>query len=324
MKKYFLYIFIYIAAGANLACSDSWNDKYLELAFEATSAATLSVNADVLEFPDHASSQQVEIRSNSRWTAVSSANWLTLSSNYGNRDANLTVSAEVNTSTTQERTGNITISNGVKSFTVSVKQLAKQESLEVSPLSLSYSFNGGQEAINVSANVSWTVISSASWLTVSKDAEGLSFSVTAAKNISTDSRQATITVKGISMNKSIEVMQTGVQAPSIDKLTILDITKHEATCRISANSHNIDITEYGICYSSMFQTPNQANADVLNQTGAWKNLSHDFRLTGLSSRTTYYVRPYIVTELGTLFGETVQFTTPASAPNEGDNGIPKD
>ena len=36
-------------------------------------------------------------------------------------------------------------------------------------------------------------------------------------------------------------------------------------------------------------------------------------LTGLDEETTYFVKAYVINELGTYYGEQVQFTTPALA-----------
>ena len=49
-----------------------------------------------------------------------------------------------------------------------------------------------------------------------------------------------------------------------------------------------------------------------------------FALTGLNSKTTYHLRAFITTALGTHYSEVVEFTTLASVPNEGDNGTPQE
>jgi len=220
-------------------CSDSWEDKYTNVAFEAVSGVHLAVSPDTLVFSSQSSSQQLDISSNSRWTAQSSAGWLTLSSSSGKGNASLTVTAESNISSTQQRTATVTISNGVTTHAISVAQ-------------------------------------------------------------------------------------AGVQPPVVSPVTTSSISKHAATCTVSATSPDLDITEYGLCYSNQFDAPSQANADVVSQSGGGRSVTYDFKLSKLVSKSTYYVRPYIVTALGVTYGPTTQFITPPSVPEEGDNVTPVD
>lgn len=325
MKTNYLYIFIYIAlSGIVSACSSSWDDKYSGVGFEAVVSPTLAVDSEELTFPHGASSTTLMVLSNSRWTASSSAGWLTLDYTQGSGNAGITVIAEANNSTTQVRTAVITISNSIDTRRVTVTQAPLDEELRVASTALPYTFEGGIHTVGVSSNVAWSVSSNAAWLKVAKNGEESLFTATAEPNISSNSRQAVITVKGTLLSLTIDVSQTGVQAPKVHKLNVTNITKHEADCHFNAYSNDIDITEFGICYSSLAQTPSQANADVTKQEGGGRNVAHVFGLKGLKSKTTYYVRPYIVTALGTLYGDTSQFTTPASVPGEDDNETPND
>ena len=413
MKRYFLYLIIYIAAGAITACSDSWNEKYDDAVFEGVLTPSLSVSTSNLEFSSQASSQQLEVTSNTRWTATSpDTTWLTLSAYQGKGNASITVSAKANTSTTQGRSGTIRVTNGISSYAISVTQTALAKKLDVNPKTVEFSSQGGSSTISVEANVEWTLTSSAtwlklsatqgkgnasitvtaeantsttqgrtatitlssgsdmrkvevsqavmkeilkvtpqtlaysfqggsksvtveanvewkienvpSWLTVKKNAQGTGFTVEAQQNISTSSRQATFTVEGVTLNATIKVEQTGVNAPTIGALSVTGITKHEAVCQVKASSADIDITQYGICYSSTQSAPTKESGSVLSADGGGKSVDHAFTLTGLLSKTTYYVRPYVVTALGTQYGETVKFTTKVSTPNEGDNPTPED
>jgi hypothetical protein len=148
--------------------------------------------------------------------------------------------------------------------------------------------------------------------------------VEAQQNISTSSRQATITITGVTLNATLKVEQTGVKAPTVATLSVTGVTKHEAVCQVKASSADIDITQYGVCYSSTQSVPTKENGTVRSADGGGKSIDHAFTLTDLHSKTTYYVRPYVVTALGTQYGETVKFTTKVSTPNEGDNPTPED
>lgn len=321
-----LYIIIYIAAVTlTAACSDSWDDQYSDTAFEGVIAPSFSVSSDSLVFSDQASSQEITVAAHGRWTAKSNVSWLTVSCDQGGGGTTaVTVTVQANTNTLQARKGTITIGNGINNKTVNVLQSAMAENLYVTVASLTSSFSGESGTVDVQANVTWTVSSNANWLTVKKNDGGTAFTWTANPNISTQPRQAVITVKGVSLQHAIAVAQTAVRAPTIAALTVSGITKHSADCSLQATSSDIDITEYGIYYSASAQSPGQGNAQTLKADGGGRSVRQVFQLKDLKSKTTYYVRPYVVTSLGRQYGDTTTFTTPVSAPNEDDNGTPND
>ena len=46
-------------------------------------------------------------------------------------------------------------------------------------------------------------------------------------------------------------------------------------------------------------------------------------MTNLKQNTIYYVRPYVITSLGTTYGETESFTTlKSNSPDDDDNPTP--
>jgi len=326
MKKNFLHIFIYIVAtGIYTACSDSWDDKYTQEVFDMSVAPSLRVDQEKLEFPDTASKKTLEISANCRWTATSSASWLKLSSIRGKGKAILTVSVDAYNTIKQNRSAFITVSNGITTQKVSVTQMAMKESLRVSHNTMAYSFVGGSDNITVSTNVPWTVSSSsAAWLNVKKNDNGSSVKVTVQQNIATQQREAKITIKGVDQSKTITVTQSGVQSPKVT-VSVTSKDKHEATCKIYASSPDINIWECGICYSNdKNQRLIKDNTNVSCQGKGFKDkeVTHTFELKYLKSNTTYYVCPYIVTAIGTQYGNPIQFTTLPSVPNEDDNGVP--
>ena len=71
--------------------------------------------------------------------------------------------------------------------------------------------------INVTSNQSWTVTSNASWLTTSRTSgsSNNTFTMTAIANTSTSSRNATITVTGGGITRTIAITQEGVDPISL-------------------------------------------------------------------------------------------------------------
>lgn len=326
MNKKYLHIFIFIAAlGACTACSSSWEDQFDDTPFEATVDASLTVGTEKLEFTDEASTQNIDIAAKGYWTATTSAGWLQLGMTSGKGNASLSVTTEANKSTTQLRTATITISNGTATYTVSVSQATMTEMLKiVDSTPLAHNYQGGSNEVAVESNVAWSVSSNASWLAVSKNETGTGFRVEVGQNISINTREAVITVRGVGMSSTLSVTQYGVVPPTLSEISTSNIAKHSATCRFTYNSEDLDVTEYGICYSNTATTPDKSNAKTMKLSEGGHSGNPSFDISDLKSKTTYYVRAYIVTVIGTQYGETTQFTTPASAPNEDDNGTPQD
>ncbi len=100
--------------------------------------------------------------------------------------------------------------------------------LEVTPLELAYTAEGGDNAINVESNTDWSISSTADWifLPYSTGLGNLSVTVTAIENTSSDSRTATITITTGSLSQSVAVSQEGTGGsddPSTGNLTLKTI-----------------------------------------------------------------------------------------------------
>lgn len=303
------------------ACSDSWDEKYTETSFVGVPDPALYVSTEMMQFADAASSQELLVSANGLWTAKSNASWLSLSSTTGNGNTALTVSVDANTSVGSERTTTITVNNGIDTRTVHVTQAFMTESLQVGFPELWYSYTGGENSVSVQSNVSWSVSSNVAWLALRKNAEGTAFFATVQPNISTSERSAVITVKGVALSQTVNVTQQAVVAPTVGKASVSGITKHTATAVFNYGSAHLEVKEYGVCYSSTSTAPTTADA-VLRQQGGGMTGNPIFELSELKSKTTFYVRAFVVTDLGIQYGETASFTTLASVPNEGDNGTP--
>lgn len=321
MNKTPLYhIIIFMCACACASCS-SWDEEYANTPFEAVTSNSLAVSTNELTFPDIAEKQKLVITAQNFWSIQNSAPaWLSLSADHGKGDATLTVFAQDNTA--EARNATIIVSNGLESYTIHVSQAALQEKLILSKSSLTFAYQGAAETIGVEANTVWAASSDVAWLKVTKNNENTAITVVAAPNISTESRQGIITIQSKGLSAKISVTQQGVKAPTVQKPTISNITKHSANCKFNYQSQDMDVIEYGVCYSSTNKVPTTANAEVTKQASTTKSGTPSMTLSGLKSKTTYYARSYITTALGTLYSEAISFTTLVSAPQEGDNGLP--
>ncbi len=81
--------------------------------------------------------------------------------------------------------------------------------ITISPKDLTFGCNGGEQAVDITANFEYEVAERASWVTVEQTDEGLLVIVDANKNTSERSAFISITNSQYDINKSIEVYQEG-------------------------------------------------------------------------------------------------------------------
>ena len=80
--------------------------------------------------------------------------------------------------------------------------------ITISPKDLTFGCNGGEQAVDITANFEYEVVERASWLTVEQTDEGLLVVVDANKNTSERSAIISITNSQYDINKSIEILKS--------------------------------------------------------------------------------------------------------------------
>ena len=99
--------------------------------------------------------------------------------------------------------------------------------------------------------------------------------------------------------------------PTVITGAVSDITETTATCGGEVTSDGgAAVTERGVCWSTS-ATPTVADNHTSNGSGTGTFTSS---IIGLITSTTYYVRAYATNSVGTVYGETVTFTTEATTP----------
>ena len=135
----------------------------------------------------------------------------------GANNGSFTVSATANTGTTS-RTGTVTVTGGGLTRTVAVTQAAPTaNNLTLSQTSLSFASAASSSAVNVTANVSWTVTDDQTWLSASptSGSNNGSFTVSATANTGSTSRAGTVTVTGGGLTRTVAVTQAGTTASNL-------------------------------------------------------------------------------------------------------------
>ena len=177
-------------------------------------AAVLTLGAGERSFTaDAANSKELAVTANVTWTAHSPAAWLTVKAGSGRGNGVVVYDVAANAGT-GARTGTITVSGGGLSRTFTVTQSGKTVTLELGASERIFTADAASgKLLAVTADVSWTAKSSASWLTV-KTASGngagnIEYAVAANTG---NKRTGTITVSGGGLTRTFTVTQEGIAA----------------------------------------------------------------------------------------------------------------
>ncbi len=216
-----------IGAGAFCSCS-SLKTLYVPAAWKGTpmvqNAAdwsectlvyyetTLTLGASSRSFTADAASEKIlDVTANVSWTAKSSASWLTVKTASGSGNGTITYDVATNTGTST-RTATITVAGSGITRTFTVTQSGIEAKLELGGSGRNFSSDAANsKELSVTANVTWTTKSSASWLTVKTTSGSGNGTITydVAANTGTDARTATLTVTGGGLTRTFVVTQNG-------------------------------------------------------------------------------------------------------------------
>ena len=267
--------------------------------------------------------QEFTITSNTSWEITGMGDWFSLDkqSGTGTDKVEITVN-EIQTDVARNSTLVISAENGTKTDYIIIQQQEKVIELSVSPQILTFPAYGGSKEIQITCNADWTAIAAHDWVQLSQysGSQSKTLTITLPENKNMTKLESTITIKsGRDKIETISLDQSAATLPEVGMLMLLEGTvgRHEATLSFSATSV-FPITACGLCYSisNMMPTTSDTCQKVTDNT-----LS--VVLTGLESGTTYYVRAYATSDIGTVYSSNVVIiTTAGSDPDENDNPVP--
>ena len=99
--------------------------------------------------------------------------------------------------------------------------------------------------------------------------------------------------------------------PTVTTVAVNNINDSSATCDGSITADGgFPVIAYGVCWSTA-KNPTLNNSHTFDGSGVqnWSSV-----ISGLSPAVTYYARAYATNGLGTAYGDTIGFTTPALPP----------
>ena len=185
---------------------------------QAAAVEALTLSDASLDFAAAGETKQLTITSNAEWTATSTATWLTLPTG-GTEDEVINVVAAEQTAAV-DRMATITVkTTGSLMRTVSVTQAAAVESLTLSDASLDFTAAGETKQLTITSNAEWTVMSTATWLTLPTEGTGDEvIDVVAAEQTAAVGRTATITITAGALTRMLSVSQVAAAPMLLDEL----------------------------------------------------------------------------------------------------------
>ena len=169
----------------------------------------LSVDKKEVDFPIAGGILNVSVESNASWSVQNTADWIAVSVSRGKPGkTSLTITASSNQKES-ERTATLVIKADNGALLQLIKIIQTPIILAVGKTDVSAKPEGGQFAIVVTSNTSWTAVSEAGWCTVSPSSgsENGTINLTVSAHTGTTSRSTTVYVKSGSVTRSIRVTQ---------------------------------------------------------------------------------------------------------------------
>lgn len=183
----------------------------------------------------------VNFTTNVAWSATVSADWVTISPASGEAGKNSVKVMIQENKTGQPRSATVTITDegSTQKVSVTVRQEALVASLSVTPESLTFSANKGEEILNVTSNTDWVITKDAEWITLDSD-KGKGIATIAAgvtENTSLTSRTGNITVSTSdgSVKKTVTVQQSGAEV-------VFKINESEFNVTAEGESFSVKVT----------------------------------------------------------------------------------
>lgn len=158
--------------------------------------------------------QYINVNSSKRWTVRAFPAWVITSSISGNTGTSvLSVTARQNTSYTNDREGNLVLTNGTDTITIPLFQSRKSEDTKIkaSPDSIYFELTGNTQYVNLnSPDAPWTVVSKPDWVVISQNSGQTGYTmltITAPENTGTTAKNGEIVISDGTNTTTITLSQ---------------------------------------------------------------------------------------------------------------------
>ena len=312
-----------------VACS---SEKESDIKF---STEEFRVTETSVELPKEATTRTLAVESNCDWDySIAKPNeWADLTIQKTSDGLNIQTNANTMRAS-RSATVTLTTKGGI-SRTVNIVQAQGEVLLNVNgstSITLSYNATGGTQELTVNCNTEWEIAGATDWLADVTPLAGngtAKVAVTLSVTHQEQSRTAMLTITaekgGMGERTSVvTITQNGATLPKVEYLRLTENTvdKHNASFTFSYSSE-YEVTEYGFCYSTSSVEPSLQDYHQISDSGSLGTSKQvSAVLTELESATTYYVRAYVTSIIGTSYSNTVSLTTTGTEPQDDDNPKP--
>lgn len=156
--------------------------------------AVLFVLPDSLSFSSSGGSANISISSNTNWSIIDDAAWISVDSSNGSNNRIVQVACLPNDSTGARSATLSVTAPGAPTRTLRITQSGAIPVLSAAPLALSYADTGGVGTFSITSNSAWSLAESLSWLSVAPASGFGSATVTATALANSDTMPRTGTV----------------------------------------------------------------------------------------------------------------------------------
>ena len=168
----------------------------------------INLDKNMLNFEYAGGSQTIEISSNYNWTISDTPSWIIVSTQSGEGNTTVTVTASEN-ELAVEREVALTFRSGTQTATVEVTQEAAPPFIEINRNTLNFECTGGSQTIQISSNGNWTVASRPNWITLSlQSATGNAMvAVSVTENTLAQERTSLLTFNNGTQSDTVRIIQ---------------------------------------------------------------------------------------------------------------------
>ena len=182
----------------------------------------INISPDLMSFDYTGGEQRLSISCEGGWSALCDVDWITLGSNSGNGDTDISVIVAENPAIVGARTASVSFSSetGIMAILV-VKQDGAPDlhHLEVAPSSLSFNEDGGTANVTISCDEDWLVDMSCSWASLSAmsgSGDGV-ITLTVEPNSISEPRSTSFVVVSGGLSQRVSVSQAaGGEQPQVN------------------------------------------------------------------------------------------------------------